>query len=488
MTDKAKQTSQLILLILLAASLTLTLSSPASAADTSFKTSSVTIKQGSVGNIILTLTEAPQGLEKFQISLKQSKSSVANFSSIEEGVIPLQIMSEEGDQIEIRGADLGEVAEPGAKNVKLATIEVTGLATGQSSTILEVEGGNTLNDNGNVLSYNLKPGTISVGENNPPEADFQVTPSPPQVGQQVTLDASASSDPDGSIAEYLWDLNEDGSYEQSGQTIYKTWSSSGSWLVKLKVVDSEGAEKTISKNIEVASTQEPPKAEFSYSPQNPEIGATVDFDGSGSLDPDGGSINEYQWDLNGDNRYEKSGRQVSHAYDSSGPKGVTLKVTDDEGSSDTKIKYVTVSSSSTTDGGGPTARISTTPAYNYQIKQSIEFSATGSSDPDGSITSYEWDLNGDGSYEERGGVVSKTYRQSGDKRIRLQVTNSEGETDTASKTISLRSGSDGTNGGGFPWMIILLVLVLVIVGVVVYLSLVPEEKQVEEDYELSPLE
>ena len=47
----------------------------------------------------------------------------------------------------------------------------------------------------------------------PPTASFTVTPNPAQTGQTVTFNGSASSDPDGPITKYEWDLDGDGTYE-----------------------------------------------------------------------------------------------------------------------------------------------------------------------------------------------------------------------------------------------------------------------------------
>ena len=52
-----------------------------------------------------------------------------------------------------------------------------------------------------------------VVANTAPTASFTATPNPAQVGASVAFNASASSDPDGTIAKYEWDLDGNGSYE-----------------------------------------------------------------------------------------------------------------------------------------------------------------------------------------------------------------------------------------------------------------------------------
>jgi hypothetical protein len=73
----------------------------------------------------------------------------------------------------------------------------------------------------------------------------------------------------------------------------------------------------------------------------------------------------------------------------------------------------------------------------------VTFDATGSSDLDGSIDSYEWDLDGDGTYEQDGSsltTVAETYSTEGDRTVRLRITDNEGATDVEQKTIDVADG------------------------------------------------
>jgi len=71
------------------------------------------------------------------------------------------------------------------------------------------------------------------------------------------------------------------------------------------------------------------------------LGETVEFDGSGSSDPDGDeTIISYEWDF-GDSD-TGSGETTSHEYTSTGAFTVTLTVTDDFGATDTATMTVTV--------------------------------------------------------------------------------------------------------------------------------------------------
>jgi PKD repeat protein len=74
----------------------------------------------------------------------------------------------------------------------------------------------------------------------------------------------------------------------------------------------------------------------------------------------------------------------------------------------------------------------------------VNFSAILSNDPDGIITTYEWDF-GDGT-SGTGESASHTYTASGTFTIVLRVTDDDGAQDTAQKTITVLPG--GGNGGG----------------------------------------
>lgn len=76
------------------------------------------------------------------------------------------------------------------------------------------------------------------------------------------------------------------------------------------------------------STNEPPNAEFTWS--NPG-GTQINFDASGSSDPDG-SIVSYEWDFGDGSSTTTSSSSITHYYSQENPYQVTLIVTDNDGS------------------------------------------------------------------------------------------------------------------------------------------------------------
>ena len=188
----------------------------------------------------------------------------------------------------------------------------------------------------NTLTYNLGP-----------DARFSFQPSEPKTGEVVSFDASASSDPDGSIARYEWDLDGDGSFETDGgssPTTSHSFADDGTYAVGLRVTDDGGGTDTATQEVTVANR--PPVAAITFSPPSPKPRQTVTFDASGSTDPDG-QIVAYRWDLDGDGSFETDTGSTPHAnraFDLPGGYTVSVRVTDDDGADSDAATRVTVAS------------------------------------------------------------------------------------------------------------------------------------------------
>jgi PKD repeat protein len=94
--------------------------------------------------------------------------------------------------------------------------------------------------------------TVTAPLQKVPVADFRVSPNSGPVPLEITLDASASHDPDGEISEYSW-LVSDGETEltASGETATLTLETEGSYTVNLTIRDNEGLETTTSDTVTV---------------------------------------------------------------------------------------------------------------------------------------------------------------------------------------------------------------------------------------------
>jgi PKD repeat protein len=104
-------------------------------------------------------------------------------------------------------------------------------------------------------------------------------------------------------------------------------------------------------------TNHPPTALASASPTSGAVPLTVNFDGSGSSDPDAGDTISYSWDLNGDGTFgDSTVAKPSFTYSAAGTYNAALKVTDNHGAS-TNSAPITI----TVTSGGSSTFGTTTP-------------------------------------------------------------------------------------------------------------------------------
>ncbi len=118
-------------------------------------------------------------------------------------------------------------------------------------------------------------------------------------------------------------------------------------LDDLAIYDRKLSAKEIEAHYEAGVGPEPntpPSAAFKASPSPASVGEKVSFDASASNDPDG-EIVSYKWDLDGDGEYEtETGKTASssHTYEKAGTYSVKLRVTDEDGGTDTVTHSLTV--------------------------------------------------------------------------------------------------------------------------------------------------
>jgi Protein of unknown function (DUF1566)/PKD domain len=98
------------------------------------------------------------------------------------------------------------------------------------------------------------PPSSPLANNASPAADFSVSLLALVTGQELQLNPSASTDPDGRVVKYDWSFGDGSSASSTSAAFqYKSWTSAGTKILTLTVTDDKAATHAVSKNITVAS-------------------------------------------------------------------------------------------------------------------------------------------------------------------------------------------------------------------------------------------
>ena len=192
-------------------------------------------------------------------------------------------------------------------------------------------------------------------------------------------------------------------------------------------------------------------------PYSGPTGSPIQFNGSSSYDLEG-PVDSYQWNF-GDNTFG-SGPAPAHTYNTAGTYTVTLTVTDNAGLTTTGMTTATIYPAT---NKVPVANIAG--PYSAITGKSTQFSASGSFDPDGSITQYRWDFAGLGT--GTGATPSFTFTRTGTHLVSLTVTDNVGAKNLTSINVTVsarqqaatrqsagsRTYQTGTRLIGAVWMI-----------------------------------
>lgn len=280
---------------------------------------------------------------------------------------------------------------------------------------------------------------VSCGSlNTTPIAGFEFELDQDYAPAEATFDASNSADLDGQIVSYAWEYG-DGE-TGLGENTTHTYTTQGTYVVTLEVLDDQGASDEAQANVEIlappAPNTTPPEASFTFTPSHPTTDELIHFDASSSNDPASlrpKAIVSYAWSF-GDGE-SSSGEQTQHAYQQAASYVVTLKLTDNDGAQALERQTVLVTSP---DPSAPVASFSFSPEDPI-IGEEVTFDAEDSYDPAGltakSIASYTWDF---GDEETTSGkTATHIYMMPGEYEVTLTVTDNEGAVGTAQNTVEV---------------------------------------------------
>ncbi len=195
----------------------------------------------------------------------------------------------------------------------------------------------TVTDNDGATDTAATTAIIAAEDLVPPVADAN-GPYSGTVGETVQFDGSGSSDSDGNIVGYAWDFgdNETG----TGVNPVHIYTTTGEFEISLTVTDNDGLQSTDTSAATIGIGPLPPIADVN-GPYTGTVGVPVDFDGTGSSDPNN-DIASYDWDFGDGTFVEDAGPTPSHTYSGDGIFTVTLTVIDATELSDSASTTATI--------------------------------------------------------------------------------------------------------------------------------------------------
>ncbi len=196
------------------------------------------------------------------------------------------------------------------------------------------------------------------GRDNYPLMDWPITYVQPPVadangpyvgdeGSSITFNGSGSTDPNGVIVLYKWDLDDDGEFDDgTGVTVPNIWYDDYSGAVSVKVTDEEGASDIDTTTVTVNNVA-PNITSLTMHPSevvkiDTEINLTATFTDPGSQDTHTYTIDWGDGNESATLAVGVRAVDANHTYATTGLYNVTLTVEDDELDSDIEFKYVIV--------------------------------------------------------------------------------------------------------------------------------------------------
>jgi PKD repeat protein len=218
------------------------------------------------------------------------------------------------------------------------------------------------------------------------------------------------------------------------------YAAPGTYTVTLTVTNPAGS-TSASVSVTVAANRSP-IATFTATPNPSAVGVAVAFNASASADPDLDPLT-YAWDVDNDGQFDDGAlATASTTFLKAGSYIVRLKVGDGHGQSDTQAQVVTV-----LDEKPPVAAFTLTSVL-PALGETVTFTST-STDPDGTIVALDWDLDGDGQFDDaQGPTAQSSFTVAGPHLVSLKATDNHGVATIAYQTVNVTAPS--TAGSAAP--------------------------------------
>ena len=277
--------------------------------------------------------------------------------------------------------------------------------------------------------------------NSAPVAHATVAPTQGVAPLRVQFDFTSSSDRENNIVRSEVDWNEDGLADWSGEgkaVIVGEFATPGVYTNLLKVTDGFGLSDVIPAVVTVLG--QAPVAALAASTNSGSAPLAVTLSAAGSAAAVNHAIVDYEWDFDGDGVRDALSLEpsIAHVYGEVGTYRASVRVTDDQGLQDSASLELVVLAPA---NQPPTVSLTNQPAAGT-IPLDVAFTAVAA-DPDGSIASYAWDFDGDGTIDLSGTepIANWRYESVGSFQATVRVTDDAGLTAAASAWVSAREAS-----------------------------------------------
>ncbi len=250
----------------------------------------------------------------------------------------------------------------------------------------------------------------------------------------VHFNSDNVTDADGTIVQYDWDFNGDGIWEvyDGPAELDWTYTEAGSPDIFLRVTDNDGGRSVIFDNLSfTAPGNNPPVANLTPVTQTGTVPLAINFNASGSTagGDAGDSIVKYEWDFDGNGNWDGYGEDptITQVYTSPGVFTARLRVTDEMGNQHIDTSTITAN----VQGNNPPVANLLPASASGTAPLTVNFDASGSTaggDTGDSIVKYEWDWDGNGTFDGYGedATISFTYNSAGSFTAILRVTDEAG--------------------------------------------------------------
>lgn len=248
-----------------------------------------------------------------------------------------------------------------------------------------------------------------------PVAQFTATPASVCAGTPINFNNTSYVVGTSSIDSVQWDFQNDGTVDATTTNASFTYPSAGNYTALLTVFNN-GCEDTLTQNVVVTSGT---TASFSTTPVCQ--GLATSFTNNST-----GGANTWGWDFNNDGTVDNTTQNPTYTFSTAGTFPVKLTVSTSGSCPDDTTINVTIHPN-------PTANFTAT---NQCLGNATTFNNT-SSVSSGSITSWAWDFDNNGTTDNTTQTPTNTYTTSGTKTIKLTVTTNNNCTASYTTTVDV---------------------------------------------------